>query len=507
MNVINGNVINNYYGTNEELVEFQKLNLFETEELNELIYNSLNGEHEPFAEIGYYYYKKEYNYGEDENWYEYKNNKWEKIGKRNALLKKQTCDKGKQIYNTIIKYYRENDNDIKKINKLEKIYNSLDNAIFRNNIMLNLTEIYLLYNNSNKDFVKNLDINNNLIGFTNGVYDLYVMKFREGDPSDNISMSTGYDYIEKYSENYKELVEFLNDIQPTQEDRDYMLMYLSTALYGNTLELFTILTGVGRNGKSKLIELIKLTFGNYFSSVPSQMFTRPRPNASSPDPGLLNLSKKKIVIASEPEKNYKLNSGFIKFITGRDTSELRNCHSNDIIEFSPKFITLLVCNDIPEIDEIDNAFSNRLRTIHFKTEFVDNPTTENQKKINIKINEKFNKWKSDFMLLLIGKYKEFIETENLKPTYNILKWTNKYKYNNNIYLQFLSEKTEPSTKHISSEKLYNEFESFHYNNISKKNIPNNIEFYRNMEKLGIPKVSVRVDNMVTTGMKNLQIKK
>jgi hypothetical protein len=39
MNVINGNVINNYYGTNEELVEFQKLNLFETEELNELVYN------------------------------------------------------------------------------------------------------------------------------------------------------------------------------------------------------------------------------------------------------------------------------------------------------------------------------------------------------------------------------------------------------------------------------------------------------------------------------------
>jgi phage/plasmid-associated DNA primase len=64
-------------------------------------------------------------------------------------------------------------------------------------------------------------------------------------------MSAKYDYIETYSENYNELIEFLNDIQPIQEDRDYMLMYLSTSLYGNTLELFTILTGVGRNGKSK----------------------------------------------------------------------------------------------------------------------------------------------------------------------------------------------------------------------------------------------------------------
>ena len=102
-----------------------------------------------------------------------------------------------------------------------------------------------------------------------------------------------------------------------------MLTYLSIGLVGNLLELFTILTGCGRNGKSKLIELIKITFGDYFGSVQSQLFTRPRPDANSPDPGLLNLMKKKIVIASEPEKNSKLNSGFIKFITGRDSTTLK----------------------------------------------------------------------------------------------------------------------------------------------------------------------------------------
>ena len=45
------------------------------------------------------------------------------------------------------------------------------------------------------------------------------------------------------------------------------------------LEWFTILTGAGRNGKSKLIELIKKTFGDYYGSVKSQMFTRPQPDA------------------------------------------------------------------------------------------------------------------------------------------------------------------------------------------------------------------------------------
>ena len=77
-----------------------------------------------------------------------------------------------------------------------------------------------------------------------------------------------------------------------------MLTYLSVGLIGNLLELFTILTGCGRNGKSKLIELLKYTFGDYFGSVQSQLFTRPRPDANTLDPGLLSLSKKKIVIAS-----------------------------------------------------------------------------------------------------------------------------------------------------------------------------------------------------------------
>jgi hypothetical protein len=60
---------------------------------------------------------------------------------------------------------------------------------------------------------------------------------------------------------------------------------------------------------------------------------------------------------------------------------LRNCHSNDMIDFTGNFITLLICNDIPDTDDIDNAFSKRLRCINFPTEFVMEPKKENQKKL------------------------------------------------------------------------------------------------------------------------------
>ena len=164
------------------------------------------------------------------------------------------------------------------------------------------------------------------------------------------------------------------------------------------------------------------------------------PDAQSPDPGLLNIKRKKIVISSEPEKKAKLNTGFIKFITGRDSIELRECHSNLMMEFDPKFITLFVCNDIPETDNMDVAFSKRLRCIHFPTEFCDNPIKESQRLIDVNISEKFIDWRMDFMLLLIEYYKIYRVSKKIDITDNILKWTNMYKEDTDVFLQFLNAK-------------------------------------------------------------------
>ena len=93
-----------------------------------------------------------------------------------------------------------------------------------------------------------------------------------------------------------------------------------------------------------------------------------------------------------------------------------------MIDFTAKFITLLICNDIPECDDIVNAFSKRLRCVGFPTEFVLDPTKENQNKIDVNINQNFEYWKYDFILLLIEYYKKYIQTHELKPTDNIFRW-------------------------------------------------------------------------------------
>jgi P4 family phage/plasmid primase-like protien len=488
----------------EELVEFQQIDIYEDPQLNELVFNSLNGDASQLADIIYYYHEDDFIYGEDDEWYIFENHKWKNVGKKNTNLRFDIQPKLKKLYSKLLNYYKENEYDKNKIKSLKNIIKSFGETMTKNNIITELSDIFTMKKNPQRDFIKKLDANNNLIGFNNGVYDLSKFEFREGRPDDYITLSVGYDYKDKHTDKYDDLLQFLQDIQPNKEERDYMLTYLSIGLIGNLLELFTILTGSGRNGKSKLVELLKTTFGDYFGSVQSQMFTRPRPDADSPDPGLLYLAKKKIVIASEPEKNSKLNSGFIKFITGRDSSSLRKCHSNDMVDFTAKFITLLICNDIPDCDDIDNAFSKRLRCINFPTEFVNEPKKDNQKKIDVKINENFDYWCLDFMLLLIEYYKNYVKTHELKATTNILKWTNQYQENTDLYLQFLNENTEENTDgHIHCSTLYETFKYWFKNNNPNTKIPSNKEFVNNLKKYKniLP---IKIEGKSNLGIKNLK---
>ncbi len=173
--------------------------------------------------------------------------------------------------------------------------------------------------------------------------------------------------------------------------------------------------------------------------------------------------------------------------------------------FTPNFVTLLVCNDIPECDELDNAFSKRLRCLVFPTEFVDNTEKDNQKKIDVNIMNNFNLWKMDIMLLLIDYYKKYTENGLLEPSKNILYWTHEYKIDNDIYLQFLDECVEESKKHVHTTMLYDIFKVWFKNYNSDAKIPNNRNFTIGLKKH--KNVSnVKVDNKSSSGIKFMKLK-
>ena len=161
----------------------------------------------------------------------------------------------------------------------------------------------LLKECSNKFHLKEcrelLDTNLDLLGFTNGVYDLENGVFRNGRPSDFISLSTNLEYNE-YSQTSPEILELkkiISQILPVAPVREYFLLILSTCLSGKIwFEKFFVLTGTGANGKSKLLEFINNCFGQYFHQMNVAALCSKRGSSTQADPELAMLRGKRIVI-------------------------------------------------------------------------------------------------------------------------------------------------------------------------------------------------------------------
>lgn len=508
---------NNYITINNNIVETNDPNeiyseiikldsnakIFEDSELNKLMLESLTGSDSTISQVLYYLQKNNFVCSKEKVWYEFKNHRWIE----SELITTYISDEFIKYYQKIILFINNSqvlsktDKNI-SIKEIKKIIKILQSKTRKANI---IDELGVRLRINNPKFFDLLDTKPYIIGFDNGVYDLNEMKFRNGKAEDMISMSCNYDFKPEYSQYKENLLTFLKEILPIDDDREYFLTHLSSCLTGlNISELFTILTGKGRNGKSKLIELIAFTMGDYIGRPKCKLLTGTRPDENSPEPGLLSLKKKRIIMVSEPEVGDKLNSGFIKFITGNDAEALRKCHKNEMELFKANFITFLVCNDIPDMDNMDNAFTKRLRCINFPTEFVANPTLPHQKKIDETLQSKLMNWKNDFMLLLLEYYNKF-KKGNLTPPKNVLEWTNMYKEEVDMYFNFLNECTEESESNISNVQLYESFQYWFKKNYGNEKIPNNRGFlvgirkYKNIDK------SIWVDGKTTTGIKNMKL--
>jgi P4 family phage/plasmid primase-like protien len=495
-NIVVNNITNIYNNNNtneEEILICDDYMIFEDETLNKLIMKSLNNTSGTIAEVYYYLNKDHICYTEDKKWHIFENNLWRITKKIRRTLSECLTN----YYIKVLKYYEDLDLNKKnngKTRKITELINGLTKTTIRNNILTELADIYV---SEKSDFKDILNTKNNLIGFENGVFDLDLMKFREGIYTDYISYSTKYDLKQEFSEHKEHLLRFLEDIQPNKKQLHYLLKFLSTCLFGeNYIEKFHIFQGIGRNGKSKLIELISYTFGDYYASIQSQLLTKEQPSASNPRPEILTLKGKRIVCASEPENNQKLNTSFIKFLSGNDILTARALFENEIVSFIPQFSMILLCNEIPLFDnQNDHAIWERCRYINFPITFVDEPKNENQKKIDYGLKNKLFNWKEDFMLLLLDYYKIY-KKEGLLPEQSVFRFTNEIKDEQNIYKQYMEERTKKSNTHIHTSVLYDDFKKWMIYSYPNERIVNNKEFIKQIQLLKYNKKVVRDKNSV-----------
>lgn len=361
-----------------------------------------------------------------------------------------------------------------------------------------------------EDFKEKLNADPYLICCKNGVYDLSKMEFRDGKPEDCISISMKIDYIPKPSKYMEDLQLFLKSILPNNADRDYVLKFLGICLTGRNPERKSLIwSGDSSNGKSVFMQLVKITFGEYYHTFSSALLSDTRPASKDATPDLVCFKYKRICIGSEPDANKPINSAFFKQMTGNDDVNARGLHKDqDTLEQTWKICTL--CNTIPKFDADEQAIWNRLRCVEFPNKFVDvpDPKKKNEYKTDAKILEKLTLYKSDFLLLLIEKYQLYLR-EGLQDTKNILAFTRKYRESGNYVLEFArANLVESKTKHSFFSNLYAQYKFWFKRSYPGEPLMNERKFTDALKKIypDNPYGTVREGKTTARGIKFLVLK-
>jgi P4 family phage/plasmid primase-like protien len=239
----------------------------------------------------------------------------------------------------------------------------------KTNIFKEAKELFYDY-----EFNRNLNKNPYLLRFTNGVIDFKTNEFRNGYPDDYISKSTNMPYIPynatQSADISGEIHEFMSQLFPKEELKRYMWDHLSACLIGtNENQTFNIYTGCGRNGKSKMVELMGLCMGEYKATVPLSLVTSKRANIGGTSPEIAQLFGVRYAVMQEPSKEEQINEGAMKELTGGDPIQCRALYK-DSITFIPQFKLAVCTNTLFDIKSNDDGTWRRIRVCDFMSTFV-----------------------------------------------------------------------------------------------------------------------------------------
>lgn len=448
-------------------------------------------------------------------WYEYKKNKWDEIDSGNTLRLKISKDmhdqymkKAQDLIEVISKMEQSgNDTDTLVSNlkvrssKLGDICIFLKTTSWKNNIMKEARDIFY-----DRDFIQKIDANPYLLCFNNYVIDFKTKVHRKGRPDDYISKSTNIDYnpfnslkgphpLDK-SNSYEEIIDEINQfiyaLFPNQELREYMWEHLSSVLIGtNDNQTFNIYTGSGANGKSKLVELMGHALGDYKATVPITLITQSRNTIGSTSPEIVQLMGVRYACMQEPSKGDKINEGIMKEITGGDPLVGRALFK-DSITFIPQFKLVVCTNVLFEIKTNDDGTWRRIRVCDFMSKFNDVPYEDEQRfpksnfpyqfKIDRQLDKKFKLWAPVLASMLVDI--AFKKDGRVKDVPIVTAVSDKYRNSQDYLSEFAKEKIiRKRDAKMKKTELLEEFKNWYISNYGRNNLPNGREITEYCDKL------------------------
>jgi P4 family phage/plasmid primase-like protien len=417
------------------------------------IRKSLSRTHYDVANFIYEVYKNKYRIegvknGDD--WFEFDGQRWKKSFKLWNVISSDLLE----YFDTFL----EGDDNENLQSAVGKLITQLKTVSYKSAL---LKECSYLFHGHDPEFASRLDEDSRLMGFNNGVLDLRGenVVFRNGQPSDYMTMNTGIDYIENV--NTDDVNSFLEKVFVDKEIREYVLKVTASCLLGGSDEHFHMWVGSGANGKSTYVQLVEKTFGDYAAKLPISLLTNKRGLSGNATPEIMRTRGRRFISMQEPDNDDDIKVGLMKELTGGDKIVGRELYKNSV-EFLPQFKLFLCCNRLPTIPSTDEGTWRRLRVVEFKSKFKDEPKEGNEYEFqkDRALRFKMEQWKEPFMRILVDYYKQVIK-EGIKEPEEVMKHTADYKKENDVLGQFVDSQLEPNDSScISLRDIYVEYVSW-----------------------------------------------
>ena len=432
------NNIINIYNNNGSEIDFScdiKLDnaIFKNKEVTTIINQVLDGHKITMISKLLFTINKDFVYSRN-NWYYFTGSVW-RCDNDNIEMKKCIIDLSNMFDK--IKTHYDNKNTDATTMTLNKNIKSLINKFHKPGYQDDIIKGAKIYNND-ESFIYNLNSKKHLVPFSNGVFDLLENKFRKTKKDDYVNLTVNFDH--STTEN-PEVITFLEQVLPNRGVRDYVLKKMSECLNGDIPNTYFLMFigDTGANGKSQLLNLMKLAMGDFGEKVEVTLLTRKRNNANEANTEKIKLMHKRFAFLSEPEDGEKINIGLLKELTGSEEIVARGLYQ-EAMSFVMEAKLFLACNELPEIKGEDTALWRRIRVIDFPSRFVDDPKESGEYKIDRTLPSRMREdvtWRQTFMKILLDYY-----YKDVKEPIEVQVKTNEYRQENNDFHNWLDENIE-----------------------------------------------------------------
>lgn len=228
----------------------------------------------------------------------------------------------------------------------------------------------------------------------------------------------------------------------------------------------------GNNGKSKTCEIIKAVLGDYAHKSSAKLLCGKDDAAS-----FANFAGKRWIYFEEPEFKKKILSYLIKELTGGNEFSARQIYSSCTAnEMCATFA--LNTNNIPQFTQADNALSQRLITVKWRSVFTKNlHEVDESKRVyladnNIGSSSWINKYAPHIFNYLLKYHEKWLENGEIIPETESQKFMNEdiiaFSDHFKNWLYSVVTKTEKKRDSVSLDRLVNKLlPSEYWVNMSK----------------------------------------